>query len=228
MSRFLSKREHLIQRLLEILPGFVSWNIILLPYWGVFVFPNLVAYFVLGFNIYWFYQSAQIAVTSFVSHLRIQASMNYDWVGDLKNFPDAKKIRNVIIIPTYKEPIHILRRTFNSIKAQTLPTKQIIVVLAMEKKEPEEDRLKKVSELKKEFANLFGGFYVTVHTLASDEVVGKASNERFAAIWFKKNVIDKKALNIDYFTITSCDADHKYHPNHFATLTYKFLDNPQR
>ena len=29
-------------------------------------------------------------------------------------------------------------------------------------------------------------------------------------------------------TVTSCDADHKFHPKHFANLTYKFLDDPNR
>jgi glycosyltransferase involved in cell wall biosynthesis len=226
--KFLRNNDRKIQRLLEILPGFVSWNIILFPYWGVFVIPNIVAYFILAFNIYWFYQSLQIALTAFISHLRIQAAMNFDWVGDLKNFPDWKKVKNVVIIPTYKEPLHILVRTFNSLKQQTLPTKQIVVVLAMEKREPEEDRQKKLKDLKRQFSNVFGGFYVTVHELTSDEVIGKASNERFAATWFKKNVIDKKKLNINYLTVTSCDADHKYHPNHFAALTYRFLDNPER
>ena len=35
-------------------------------------------------------------------------------------------------------------------------------------------------------------------------------------------------MNINYITVTSCDSDHKFHPNHFAALTYKFLDNPKR
>jgi hypothetical protein len=31
-----------------------------------------------------------------------------------------------------------------------------------------------------------------------------------------------------YTTVTSCDADHVYHPKHFSCLTFKFLDNPKR
>ncbi|HSX49035.1 MAG TPA: hypothetical protein VLE44_02140, partial [Candidatus Saccharimonadales bacterium] len=104
LKSFALKHEHKIQRALEILPGFVSWNLILFPYWGIFVIPVAVAYFILIFNIYWFYQSLTIAVTIIISHLRIQAAMNYDWVKDLQGFPDAKLVRHVIIIPTYKEP----------------------------------------------------------------------------------------------------------------------------
>lgn len=228
IKKFALSHPHLIQRLLEILPGFVSWNLILFPYWGIFVIPTVVAYFILLFNIYWFYQSLTIGITIIISHFRIQAAINYDWVGDLKAFPDADKVRHVIIVPTYKEPLHVLQRTFNSLKNQELDRKQLIVVLAMEFKEPEVDRLPKVEALKKEFGHIFGGLFFPVHKLVEGEVAGKASNERYAAIWMKENYIDAKKLDINYFTITSCDADHVYHKKHFACLTFKFLDNPKR
>src|SRR3989344_7478438 len=148
ITKFINNHEKGVLRALEILPGLVSWNLILFPYWGIFVIPTVVAYFVLLFNIYWFYQSLQIAITAVISHLRIQASIVYDWLGDLKAFPDWKKVRHLVIIPTFKEPIYILERTLTSLAEQTLPRKQIIVVLAMEKKEPKEDRAQKVKALK--------------------------------------------------------------------------------
>jgi cellulose synthase/poly-beta-1,6-N-acetylglucosamine synthase-like glycosyltransferase len=154
--------------------------------------------------------------------------MHNDWVADLEKFSDWQKVRHVVIIPTYKEPLHVLERTINSLKTQTLPRKQIYVCLAMEKKEPEEDRLVKVKALQNKFKDVFAEFFVTVHELVPGEVVGKASNERYAAIWVKNELVDRQKMNIDYITVTSCDADHVYHPNHFATLTYKFLDNPKR
>src|SRR3972149_3897977 len=228
MRNFLIKHDKLFTRSLEILPGFFSWSIILFPYWGIFVVPNLVAYFVLAFNIYWLYQSFQIAASGIFSHLKIQASINYNWLKDLKSFPDWKRVHHVVIVPTYKEPLHILDRTFNSLAAQDLPRKQITVVLAMEAKEPEEDRQSKSKALNEKFGKIFGNLFVTVHTLSAGEVVGKASNERHAGIWVKKRLIDKEGYDINYMTVTSCDADHVYHPKHFSFLTFKFLDNPAR
>lgn len=222
------KNGRFLQRFLEILPGFISINIILFPYWGVFVIPEIVAYFILLFNIYWFYQSLQIAITATMSHLRIQAAMKYDWVGDIKSFPDWNKVSHVVLIPTYKEPVHILERTLEALSKQTLPTKQIIPVIAMEVREPEEDRKEKIDYLKKKFEKVFGYMPVTVHTLAPGEIIGKSSNERYAAIEMKKFLVEKHGYNIDYLTVTSCDADHVFHPNHFAALTFHFLDNPNR
>ena len=228
MRKFILNHEKRVLRLLEILPGFVSWNIILFPYWGIFVVPTLVAYFILFFNIYWFYQSLQIAITATMSHLRIQAAMIYDWVSDLKAFPDWEKVHHLVIIPTYKEPLHVLERTLQTLADQDLPLKHISVVLAMETKEPTEDREPKVKALKEKFGKMFGNFFVTVHTISSGEIVGKASNERYAAVWAKQELVDKRGMDINYITVTSCDADHLYHPKHFACITYKFLDNPKR
>jgi len=228
MREFLIKHDRVVHRLLEILPGFFSWNLILFPYWGIFLIPNIVAYFILVFNLYWFYQSFQIAISAIVSHLKIQASINYDWKNDLKSFPDWQKVHHVVIVPTYKEPLYILERTLSSLANQDLPKKQITVVLAMEEKELEEERISKVQALNKQFAGIFGNLFITVHRLVSGEVTGKASNERYAAVWTKKKLVEELGMDINYMTVTSCDADHKYHPKHFSYLTFKFLDNPNR
>ncbi|MCK4817256.1 hypothetical protein KA005_15910, partial [bacterium] len=215
-------------RALELLPGLVSWNLILFPYWGIFVIPETVAYFVLGFNIYWFYQSFQIALSASISHLRIQASIAYDWVKDLKTFGDWNKAHHVIIVPTYKEPLKILDRTMKALSAQTMPKDQMTIVLATEKKEEKGEREKKVKVLKEKYKKTFANFFVTVHELVPGEVAGKASNERHAAVWVKRELVDKRKMDIRYLIITSCDADTKFHPRYFACLAYQFLDNPNR
>lgn len=228
MRNFILKHECQVQRLFEILPGFVSWNMILFPYWGILVMPVVVAYYVLLFDIYWFYQSLTTAITASISHLRIQATKKLNWVKELQSFPDWEKVQHVIIIPTYKEPVHVLQRTLNSLAKQDLPLRQIHVVLGMEAKEDQVVREEKVKVLKREFGKNFGTFMITVHTLVPGEIAGKSSNERHAVQEAKREIIDAKKIDIRYATVTSCDADHVYHPKHFSCLTYKFLDDPDR
>jgi len=228
LRNLIIRNEKKFLRLLELLPGLVSWNLILFPYWGILIFPDVVAYFVLAFNAYWFYQSLNVALTATISHLKIKASSNYDWLSDLKTFPDWKKVHHLVIITTYKEPYHILEDTLKSIANQTFPKKNISVCLATEEAEPYEERTSKVNLLKKKFSKKFKNFFVTVHKLKKGEVKGKASNERFACIWCKKRLVDELRIDIKYIIVSSCDADHVYHPNHFSALTYKFLDNPKR
>jgi len=222
------KTDRLIVRILEIVPGFVSWNLILFPYWGIVLIPQVVAYFILIFNVYWFYQSASIAIATIVAHYKMQAAKRYNWIEALNNDKKAKKVRHCIIIPTYKEPLKTLERTINSLKEQSLNPKQIYVVLAMETKEPKEDRELKVLSLKKTFKGVFADFFVTVHTLVPGEIVGKSSNERYSALEFKAKYIDSKILDIKDVVVTSCDADHVFHKDHFAALTLSFVADENR
>jgi glycosyltransferase involved in cell wall biosynthesis len=226
--KFINNHERGVLRALEILPGLISWNLILFPYWGIFVIPVVVAYFILLFNIYWFYQSFQIAISASIAHIRIQAAMKYDWVADLKSFPDWKRVNNVIIIPTYREPLHTLDRTLDSLAKQTLPLSQLTVVIAQEKRAPKDEWEPKMEILRRKYRKQFGNFFVAVHELVAGETIGKASNERYAAMWVERELINKRGEDINYMTVTSCDADHVYHKHHFAYLAFKFLDNPKR
>lgn len=228
MRKFIENNDKIITRLLEILPGFFSWNLILFPYWGILIFPNVVAYFILIFNLYWFYQSFHVAISATLSHFRIQAAMKYNWMSDVKGFPDYQKVHNFIIIPMVNEPMYILERTFDSLVGQTLPLSQITVVLATEARVPEKERMEKVKPLLKKYGDKFANLFVTAHPLLPGEIIGKASNEKHAAIETRKKFIDSKKYDMNYAIVTSCDSDHKYHPNHFACLTFKFLDNPER
>ncbi len=154
--------------------------------------------------------------------------MAYDWLSDLKVFPDWKRVHHVIIIPTYKEPLHILGRTLESIANQTMPKDQITIALAMEGKEPENERKSKSEELITKYGKKFANFIVTTHKLIPGEAAGKASNERFAALEVKEKLINNGKISVEYAIITSCDADHVYHKNHFSYLAYLFLDDPHR
>jgi cellulose synthase/poly-beta-1,6-N-acetylglucosamine synthase-like glycosyltransferase len=225
---FLEKNYRLVRRFLEILPGFISWNLILFPFWGSFFFPLEVAYFILFYDIYWLYQSTMFGVGALMGHYKIEASKVTDWLGEVKGFGDWRKVHHIVVVVTYKEPLHILRRTFQAIAKQDFPRKNITIVLATEAKEEAGQRQEKVTALKKEFGNIFGHFLVTVHRLQPGEVAGKSSNERYAALEAKKHLVDGLGYDINYLTISSCDADHVYHPKYFSALAFHFLDNPQR
>jgi len=220
------KKERLIQRLLEILPGFVSWNLILFPVWGAFVAPIMVAYFILLFDIFWFYKSITFAFFAIIAHLRIEASKRMDWLGELKFFPDWKNVHHLVVVCTYKEPLYILERTLESLVKQTMPKNQMSVVLGFEAREDHWQA--KATELKQKFQGKFAHFLINEHVLAHGETVGKHSNARSCILLAKKKLVNTKKIDADYCLVSSCDADHVYHPNHFAYLAYKFLDNPRR
>lgn len=227
LVKFIEKYPKLSQRILEILPGLISWFLILFPFWGSLVVPTLVAYYIIAFDIYWLYQSAWSGVFSILSYLQIEAYKRFDWLGDTQSFPDWEKVHHVIIIPTYKEPLKTLKRTLTGLKQQTFPRKAITVVVSFEKREGLAAK-EKAQALKKAFAKTFGNFIITFHPDLPGEIKGKSSNTAWASKLAKKKVVDQQNRDINYITITSEDADAVLHRHYLACLSFKFLDNPQR
>lgn len=218
------------QRALEILPGFISWSLILFPVWGSFLWPIGVAYYVLAFDVYWFYRSVSMAFLSLLSWYRIKASSTYDWMGDVKGFSDDwKKVYHVVVIPNYKEPVETIARTLEGLVNQTFPSKQIIPIIAFEGRAGSEFNEERKKELQKKFDKSFAELVFTEHPFGiPGEVVGKSANAAWASHEFKKIMKNHKEWDMSHMTISSEDADVVLHPNHFACVTYKFLDDPNR
>lgn len=227
MQRNAALRSDTTQRLFEILPGFFSWSLILFPFWGSLMFPIAVAYYVIAFDVYWLYRSISTAFLAILAHFRIQAAQTFDWMGDVALFPDWRTVHHVILIPTYKEPLKILRRTLQGLKQQTIPKSQISVVVSFEAREGVVTR-RKSRVLKKEFNDTFANFLITFHPELPDEVAGKSSNTSWAAKFARHELVDRQGMDITTMTVTSEDADALLHPNYLAAFTYAFLDHPKR
>lgn len=223
----MTEHEKKVQRALEILPGLISWSLILFPIWGSFLVPLIVAYYILAFDVYWFYRSISLAVLTLSSYFQIRASQKYDWLKDVRGFGDWKKIHHVIIIPTFKEPIYMLKRNLEALQKQSYPKKNISIILAFEEREGKAGQ-QKAAELKREFNHIFANLLVTYHPDLKGEIKGKSSNTSWAAKFAKKILIDKQKYDLDYALITLADADACFHEEYLSCLTYKFLDNPRR
>ncbi len=227
MRKWIVKNEKKVLRFLEIMPGFTSWSLIIFPIWGSFLVPTAVAYYIIAFDVYWLYRSMWTAVFSLLGYYRLKAAQQFDWLTEAKSFLDWNRIHHIVVIPTYKEPLHILRRTLNGLKKQTFPRKSLTVILSFEKREGKAAKEKSL-KLKEEFKGIFGNLLITFHPDLPGEIKGKSSNTAWAAKIAKKKVVDEQGINIDYVTITSNDADAILHSQYYAYLTFSFLDNPQR
>jgi hypothetical protein len=214
------------RRLLEILPGFVSWSLILFPIWGSLVIPYVVAYFVLFYDVFWFYKSLSLMITATIATNKIQVAEKTDWLKKAKGEKNYNKLAHILVIPNYGESVKKLRETLQAIAKQTLPTKKIFVVLAME--EREKDARVKAEELINEYKKIFGDIFATYHPDIEGEVKGKSSNEAFAGKEANKRLIETGIIDIDYATISSVDADSIFDRNYFAYLGYKFLSDDKR
>lgn len=224
MRQLFTRYPNKTRRLLEIAIPMISWALVTMPLWLSFWHPALVAYLIITFDVYWFYKSFTLAITAIRSFLKMTAHTKMDWLSQAKTLTGFKNLYHVIVIPEYREPLHILRRTLGNLTRQDFPRQRLIVVLATEDKDPTARQTAEI--IKKEFASSFSKFLVTRHILHTGEVAGKSSN----MAWASRKVVKKMKswkIPVDQATITSCDADALFHPKYFSYLSVQMLTDPQ-
>src|SRR3989344_6592152 len=148
------------RRALEIGPPLIALFLITLPVWGAYFFPLFLSYFIVFFDVYWFYKSVNLVVMSFRAARKIKSAEKTDWFSKARAIENFSKVKHLVIVPSYKESYSKIKDTLDSIKNQTLPGKYIYVYLALE--EREENVGLKAEKLKKEYGKIFGGFYYTL------------------------------------------------------------------
>lgn len=227
IKRFVERYDRQVHRFLEILPGTFSWTLILFPFWGSFIIPHYVAYYVIFFIIFWFYKSGSLAITSVMSHLKLNASERYNWLADAKKLPNFAKVHHLILVPTYKEPLTVIERGLDSLVNQDFVHKQMSVCLAFEAREGK-DAKEKAKILVKKYKSKFANLFVTFHPDIEHEVKGKSSNQAYAGKYCKKELVDRMKKDINFITVTSKDADGVFGGKYFSCLTYKFLVSEHR
>ncbi len=227
--RFMRLHPVKTQRALEIATGLVPWLIIAFIVLGSYYIPEIVAYFVISFNIYWLYRSVQLAFFATLGYLNLQATGKIDWEKKLRTDPVTKNkcrdVQHIIIIPSVKEPVALLERHLDSLLAQNFPLRNLCVVLAMEERVGEVAR-ERADYLRQKYRDKFGQLLATFHPLMPGETIGKHSNEAYAAKAAKHFLVDEKGISLDRVVVTTTDIDCVFPPQYFSLLTYKFLTSP--
>jgi hypothetical protein len=228
-----TRQGRLFQRVLEVLPGALTWLLVTAPLWGALFLPLPLAVGVLVFDVFWLYLSATTALRAWRGYRQVRRDEGVDWgrlhtlaYADGRAVFSSEDVRHIVIIPTYREPLDILRRTLASLAGQDAAA-QLAVVIAME--EREEGGPLKSRTLEREFAGRFALLRTTFHPAGlPGEVVGKSSNENYAGRAAKRWLVDEGRHPLGAITITSCDADTVFHPRYFACVGYKFATDPER
>jgi hypothetical protein len=82
---------HWFQRLLEIAPGTVTWLTLLLPVVLSIFQPVLVAYFIIGFDLYWMVKSFRLSYNLIRAYRRMHESDRIDWNDRLRQLGELSK-----------------------------------------------------------------------------------------------------------------------------------------
>jgi len=204
----------------DIVVPVLTWVIITLPLWLSPFHPAVVAYFIIAFDLYFFYKSCSTVYYAVLSYRTIQRFQNVSFYRKLKSLERAPDIQHFVIIPTYQEPMHKLESTINAVAHGDYPYKSIRLVLAFEKREEEAEE--KADRLKNKFAQYFLEIIATYHPLEANEVAGKASNQTYAAK-IVDDYVTQNQIRRENTIITICDADSLLPKNYFSYLTFEYL-----
>ncbi len=222
------RKERILYRLFEILPGFLSWFFLFFIAFFSWFRPVWVAVFAIIFSVFWFFRTIYFSYCLWMGYKKMKMRENIDWQGKLHSLPTVKweNIYHLVVIPMYKESIDIVEDSFRRLDETDYPKDKMIVVLACEERAKEES-LAVAEKIRQDFGNKFFKFLITWHS--SDlpgEIAGKGSNEAYASRK-AKNLIDSLGIPYKDIIFSSFDVDTCVFPKYFSCLAYYYLASPK-
>jgi len=222
-------KEKTRKRILEIIPGSLSWSVII----GLLLFfvfkPLWAAVLTIVFLLYWSCRLFYLSILLIMAHHRVATKRKLNWLQMCKGVSADipwQELIHLVLYPTYKEPRKVLENSLNALKGVNYPKDKIIVVLAGEARE--EGAEEKLVKLKEEFQGFFRDILVTIHPKdIPAEIAAKGANATYAAKKAKE-YLEKEGINLERVVISCFDADTCVDKNYFACLTYNFISKPNR
>lgn len=212
-------------RFFEIVPAFITWSVLLLPFILSFFVPAAVAVFVILFDVYWLLRSMRLNIDLVQSYRRLQSALRTNWPQVLKQkYNPEQWPYHVILIPYYNESFEVLYSSLQSVREQDFPLAKIFIVLAVEERGGERSYQNALS-VQKSFADVFAGVFLYVHPDGIvGEVKGKGPNITYAMQCFEKEIALSQKIAANDILISSIDSDAQLHPHHCANYSYQFLE----
>lgn len=242
-------------RLFEILPGFLSWSVLILPFALSIISPIATVFFIIAYMLLWFIKAMGLNVRSIqgfrtlelhkklpwpqmlseleegkvlVQHDRHVPSWHYEHIRRIQEEPTKVKagdIVHAIIIATYNESREILEPTIQSVMSSKYDMKRVILVLAYEERGGEEVD-KNAQALIEDYKGQFMHAMAIKHPRdLPGEVVGKGGNITYAGRELTKYV-ESAGLEPLNVIVTTLDADNRPHRNYLSSLSYLYAVTP--
>ena len=244
--------ERFIFRLFEILPGILSWGVLILAVLFSKWQPFWVAVFIIAFVVFWFFRTIYFSLHLWAGYKKMAENEKINWIEKLETIKPRtifqedssgkqntqkmvrgknwRKIYHLIVIPMSKESLEIVRDSFQNLEKTDYPKNRMLVVLACEERMRNQTG-KTVQQIEKKFGTKFFKFIITWHPAnLPGEIAGKGSNETWAARKAKQEIIDSLKIPYERIIFSSFDVDTCVFPQYFGCLTYHYLtaEKPSR
>ncbi|MBI2597420.1 glycosyltransferase family 2 protein [Candidatus Daviesbacteria bacterium] len=224
---FVIKHESAFERILEILPGSITWLALTSPIWLAFTLPYAVAYLILIADVYWLLSALRIGIFILIGFRKMEHTKKQNWSNLLKkDFPkDYQKFYHLVLIPTFKEALYILAPTFDAILKSTYPKDRIFLAVGFEERDDPE-KISQTTDYLQKIKGQLAGVFTTIHPFdLPGEVPGQGSNKN----WMIKQIVpqlQKEGIKLEDIFVTTLDADFVIHPQFLSGALYKYLSEP--
>ncbi len=217
------------RRFFEILPGSLSWGIIISLILLSIFYPVLSAIIIITFDFYWIIRTVYLTTLLIMAHHKLFRQKNKDWLKQCLNLPADKgfsQLYQVVIFPVYNEGLEVLRPSLEALSACHYPKEKFIVAIAFEERSIQAH--KNAGILEEEFSAKFGAYLSTFHP---DGLVGESRTKGANATWSAKAVkefLDTKGIAYEQVMVSCFDADTCVEAQYFGCLSYHFLTSEKR
>jgi cellulose synthase/poly-beta-1,6-N-acetylglucosamine synthase-like glycosyltransferase len=252
------KDRHGWYRFFEILPGALSWLILLMPFLLSFISVTAAVFFILAYLLVYFVRSLAYSARALSGYRTMRQHIRLNWAGLLADVdaghPTAEKFKrpswhfdnvqranshstvikpselvHAIVIATVNESREVLEPTIQSILSNDYDMKKVILVLAYEGRAGQEAE-DRVTELLKVYKDKFRHAMAVKHPADTPgEIIGKGSNISYAGHELQKYLEEEK-IDPARVLVTTLDADNRPHPSYLSAVSYIFcvVPNPLR
>jgi len=236
-------------RAFEILPGALTWTILISPVILSIISPKLATYFVIAYLLLWFVRAVGLDIRSFQGWRLMKQHRNIPWqklnadleilVPKTQNAPKwharnltrvekhmlnsrlrPSDIYHAVIIAFWSEPREVVEPTVQSVLASDYDPKKIILIIAYEDRGGPGPK-KTAEDLVKKYRDKFYYAEEVNHKLLASEIPGKGANITNAGRRLK-SILEQKNIDPLRVLVTTLDSDNRPDPQYLAALTYTY------
>lgn len=224
----------LYRRILEIIPGFLTWTAFIVTFFLAMYSPVAIAIFILLFDMFWLYRSIRLSINTSIAYNHMIQDAKIDWIKKISeiNYSHSKglvankykfdDLYQVILLIFYKEPLELIEDSIQSYIKSNYNKEKFILVLATEERAGDHGQIVYDHILNK-YSQYFHKIIKTSHPAnIKGEIKSKSSNATWGAKELKK-YLDKKNIEYDRVILHNFDADTKTRPSFFHYVAYKYL-----
>lgn len=232
--------QHTQQRLLEILPGALTWFALLVPVIAAFTIRlnDDGMLWILGvgavvLDAYWLVRTTVTVLGVRKTLKALEATEKINWLERCQELeaslpegaPVPSEVVHCALIPTYTESYDVLRATVAALAATNYPDQ--LRICAIITRETDAGGSENVTRLGEEFAGQFRLFLHIRDPLLPGIVVGKSAAMAYGGPVLKA-ACDELGLDPARTMVTDLDSDFRVHPQYFAYLSFQFCSAQDR